>query len=74
MQTPGQDLFRAILRVSNGKKDPMFEEYGVTLEWNLEMKELKGTFSIPIQGRIDSESGEYIVLAQNFVSDPPANS
>lgn len=71
MQTPGQDLFRAILRVSSGKVDPMYEEYGVSLSWDLERQEVKGTFAIPLQGRIDAESGEYILVARDFVSDPP---
>lgn len=69
MTTPGQDMFRSILRVSAGKIDPMHDGMGVTLEWDLANQELRGTFRIPIQAQIDNETGEYIVTAQDFVSD-----
>ncbi len=72
MQTPGQDLFRAILRLSKSTIKPNFSDMGVNLSWDLQNLELKGDFTIPLQTAIDSQSGEYIVTAQDFASEPPA--
>ena len=71
MQTPGQDLFRAILRASKGSVKSAFSGMGVTLEWVLENAELKGTFSIPIKSEIDPVEGEYIVTAEDFIDETP---
>lgn len=76
MQTPGQDLFRALLRVTTGTVKPMFSGSGVNLEWDLTNQELRAVVRIPIETKIDNESGEYIVTSQDFVSDrlpPDAN-
>lgn len=73
MQTPGQDVFRAILRIYAGVIKPEHSGMGVTLEWDLLEEELRGTFKIPIQMKVDRDTGEYIVSAQDFVSDRPTS-
>lgn len=71
MQTSGQDLFRAILRLAKATVKPSFSDMGVTLNWDLENLELTGTFRIPLDTNIDITTGEYIVTAQDFADDPP---
>lgn len=70
MQTPGQDFFRALLRAFKAQVRPGYAEMGVKLTWDLENGELTGTFTIPIQTAIDAASGQYIITAQDFLSDP----
>ena len=70
MQTPGQDLFRALLRVAKSTVKPNFDGMGATLSWDLENLELRGTVIIPIQTMIDIQTGEYIITSQNFADDP----
>lgn len=74
MQTPGQDLFRAILRAAKANIKSNYSDMGVKLNWNLENEELSGTFVIPIRGRISSETGEYLINSQDFADDPPSTS
>ena len=70
MQTPGQDLFRAILRAAKSNVKSNYSGMGVKLDWNLETQELNGTFIIPIQGKISTETGEYVISSQDFANDP----
>jgi hypothetical protein len=72
MQTAGQDLFRAILRLAKATVKPSFSDMGVTLTWDLENLELSGTFRIPVDTAIDITTGEYIITSQDFADDPPA--
>jgi len=69
MQTPGQDLFRAILRLAKSTVKPSFSDMGVILKWDLENGELTGTFRIPLATAIDATTGEYIVTSQDFAND-----
>lgn len=71
MATPGQEMFGAILRVYAGTIKPAYSSMGVTLEWDLPNEQLRGTFTIPIQMKVDTETGEYVISAQDFVVDPP---
>ena len=75
MQAPGQDLFRALLRVSTGTVKPMFVDSGVILEWDLANQELRANIRIPIETKVSNETGEYIITSQDFVSDrlPPSS-
>ena len=70
MQTPSADLFRAILRASKATVNSAFFERGVTLDWNLDNGELKGTFSIPVQGVVNNETGKLEVSAKEFLEEP----
>lgn len=54
MQTSGQDLFRAILRLAKAKVKSNFSDMGVTLVWDMDNGELTGTFRIPLATAIDS--------------------
>ena len=71
MPTPGQDLFSSILRVSAAVVKPAHSGMGVTLEWDLANEQLVGTFKIPIQLKVNHDTGECIITAQDFVSDHP---
>lgn len=73
MQTSGQDLFRAILRLAKATVKPAFSDMGVTLTFDLSNLELSGTFRIPLNTEIDTATGEYIITAQDFANDlvPP---
>ncbi|MGL5923857.1 hypothetical protein, partial [Chroococcidiopsis sp.] len=70
MQTPSADLFRAILRASKSTVNSAFFEKGVTLDWDLDKGELKGTFSIPIQGTVNNETGKFEITAKEFLEEP----
>lgn len=74
MQSSGQSLFSAILRVAKSTIKSNFSDAGVKVEWDLDNQELTGTFRIPLQTRIDETTGEYIVTSQDFAENlPPAS-
>ncbi|MBE9193252.1 hypothetical protein IQ230_23480 [Gloeocapsopsis crepidinum LEGE 06123] len=66
MQTPGQSLFSAILKVAKSKLKPQYSDIGVKVQWDLDNLELRGTFAIPLKTEINVDTGEYIVTSQDF--------
>lgn len=69
METPSADLFRAILRASKATVNSAFFEKGVRMTWNLDGGELTGSFTIPVEGAINTETGKFEVTAKEFLEE-----
>ena len=65
MEAPSEQLFKAALRASKCMNIPPFAGMGVTLEWDMTNKELRGTFKLPLKSEIDLKTGEYKLTAED---------
>lgn len=62
-----QSLYTILLRAAKARLREQYTEGGVQLNFDVNNSKLTGTFEIPLEDSFNTENGEYILKAKDFL-------